>query len=97
MKFTILRKVLVSPIQTNIIWIVLLLFMLETEVTINSYSERMNITAIILYKLSNATCRAKLENVVVVGSNKCVWVQLDSECCEFVSPKDRDPGSYNRD
>ena len=41
------------------------------------------------------TCRAKLENVVVVGSNKCVWVQLDSECCEFVSPKDRDPGSYN--
>ena len=41
------------------------------------------------------TCRAKLENVVVVGSNKCVWVQLDSECCEFISPKDRDPGSYN--
>ena len=41
------------------------------------------------------TCRAKLENVVVVGSNKCVWVQLNSECCEFVSPKDRDPGSYN--
>ena len=40
-------------------------------------------------------CRAKLENVVVVGSNKCVWVQLDSECCEFVSPKDQDPGSYN--
>ena len=40
-------------------------------------------------------CRAKLENVVVVGSNKCVWVQLDSECCELVSPKDRDPGSYN--
>ena len=42
-------------------------------------------------------CRAKLENVVVVGSNKCVWVQLDSECCEFDSPKDRDPGSYNGD
>ena len=43
------------------------------------------------------TCRAKLENVVVVGSNKCVWVQLNSECCEFVSPKDWDPGSYNGD
>ena len=42
-------------------------------------------------------CRAKLENLVVVGSNKCVWVQLDSECCEFVSPKDQDPGSYNGD
>ncbi len=55
MKFTIQRKVLVSPIQTNIIWIIPLLFTLQTEVTINSYSEVMDITAIILYKLSDAT------------------------------------------
>ena len=53
--------------------------------------------ATVIQAVMDADCRAKLENVVVVGSNKCVWVQLDSECCEFVSPKDQDPGSYNGD